>query len=171
MLHRGRKQHHTASVDSIDYELSSSDDEMNARQSAAKMAEKDIDDEKNEQLEITIARDRRNLDADKSDCSDAKTSDITRVGHGKDLSGILHERATTSVSASQKLETRSDLSQAISGAPNKNPETPKNHFGKWAKTILILLCVISQFLIKLMILEKIRAECLRGTDNDAENVY
>ena len=66
---------------------------------------------------------------DKSDCSDAKTSDITRVGHGRDLSGILHEKAT-SVSVSQKLETRSDLSQAISAAPGKHIETPKNHIGK-----------------------------------------
>ena len=43
------------------------------------------------------------------------TSEITRVGGhvGRDISGILHEKAP-SVSVSQKLDTRSDLSQAAS---------------------------------------------------------
>ena len=51
----------------------------------------------------------------KSDVSEAKTSDITKVGGhvGRDISGIMHEKAP-SVSASQKLDTRSDLSQAAS---------------------------------------------------------
>ena len=76
------------------------------------MRQRDISEDNN--LEITIARDRINMTPGaRSDISDAKTSDITRVGNIRDISGILHEKAT-SVSASQKLETRSDLSQAIS---------------------------------------------------------
>ena len=44
------------------------------------------------------------------------TSEITRVGGhvGRDISGIQHEKAPSVSAASQKLDTRSDLSQAPS---------------------------------------------------------
>ena len=75
---------------------------MNVRQSVAAVARRELRDisEEND-LEITIARDKvvQRTPGANSDVSDAKTSDITRVDHGKDLSGIRHEKAP-SVSAS-----------------------------------------------------------------------
>ena len=88
-----------ASVDSIDYELSSSDDEKHGPSKEAF-----IDD-----FEITIARDSIGYSPAKTDVSDAKTSDITKVSQVRDHGGIMHEIAP-SVGASQRLDTRSDLS-------------------------------------------------------------
>ena len=60
---------------------------------------KDIDDRSD--LQITIARDKLEIDVSpcKTDVSDAKTSDITKVSHARDIAGIMHEKMT-SVSAS-----------------------------------------------------------------------
>ena len=88
-----------------------------------------------------IARD--NLDMSpvaRTEVSDAKTSDVTKVDHAKDFSGIIHEKLPTSAidhaillpgavhhqanspesarPVSQRLETRSDLSHTPS-APVK----------------------------------------------------
>lgn len=99
-------KHHTASVDSIDYDLSSSDEEHNKVLPAA--------DNRDDDFDISIARDA-GVSPAKTDISDAKTSDITKVSQVKETGGIMHELAP-SVSASQhRLETRSDhLSQAAS---------------------------------------------------------
>ena len=100
------------SVDTVDYDLSSSDDEAEAQ-------ERDIEDD---DLRVRIARDniRTGISPAKTDLSDAKTSDITKVSQVRDVSGIVHEVAphvspnASAVSASQKLDTRSDLSAADS---------------------------------------------------------
>ena len=98
---RGSK-YHTASVDSIDYDLTSSDEENDGA-----LPDKSIGDN----LEISIARDRSNKQSpgNETDMSDAKTSDITKISHVKEVAGITYEKAP-SVSASQQLDTRSDLS-------------------------------------------------------------
>jgi len=82
---RNRHAKHTQSVDSIDYDLSSSDDEKQTKM-------KDIDDRSD--FQITIARDKLALDVSpcKTDVSDAKTSDITKVSHARDIAGIMHEK-------------------------------------------------------------------------------
>ena len=112
--HRSSTKKHTASVDSIDYDLSSSDDENNKKDYG-----EDAIDIREEMLVVTIARDRNHggdVSPARTDISDAKTSDITKKSHARDVSGIMHEKAASnSVSASQRLETRSDnLSQAVS---------------------------------------------------------
>ena len=109
----------------------SSSDEENAEEEKA--PSRDLSDN----LQVTIARD--NLDMSpvaRTEVSDAKTSDITKVDHAKDFSGIIHEKLPTAAidhaiilpgdvhhhsnspgsarPASHRLETRSDLSQTPS---------------------------------------------------------
>lgn len=62
-------------------------------------------------LEITIARDTViGVSPAKTDISDAKTSDVTKVSQVRNVGLIMHEQASIapSVSASQRLDTRSD---------------------------------------------------------------
>ena len=113
-----RNRNHQASVDSIDYDLSSSDDEQQQQQQAvgsggAKPTELTEEIDMRHEIEITIARDRlaKGVSPSRTDLSDAKTSDITKVEHVRDLGGIRHETGPSHelVSQSQKLDTRSDL--------------------------------------------------------------
>ena len=66
---------------------------------------RDIDDDRSDNMQIVIARDKQlhhhgsEVSPARTDISDAKTSDITKVSHARDMAGILHEKAT-SVSAS-----------------------------------------------------------------------
>ena len=98
------------SVDSIDYDLSSSDDEKNGA------PDKDIEDDI--RIRIAQSNDITGISPAKTDISDAKTSDITKVSHVREVSGIMHEvpasANASAVSVTQKLDTRSDLSAADS---------------------------------------------------------
>ena len=114
-----------ASIDSIDYELSSSEDEK-----PVSVKETHISD-----LEITIARDNFGLSPAKTDVSDAKTSDITKVSRIRDLGGIIHENSP-SVSASQRLETRSDLSDVVHVNKNTASDTPQRSLDQQQPTSL-----------------------------------
>jgi len=75
-----------SSVYSVDYELTDSED----------------DKPNQDDFEIVIARDNVLLQEtpERSDLSDCKTSDVTKVTQVRDISGIHHEPQTQSVTAS-----------------------------------------------------------------------
>ena len=123
-------QKHQQSIESLDYTLSSSDEE-NAEEEKA--PSRDMSDN----LQVVIARDNHDMSPmARTEVSDAKTSDVTKVSHAKDFSGIIHEKLPTAAidhaivlpgdvhhlvispesarPVSQRLETRSDLSQTAS---------------------------------------------------------
>ena len=107
-ISQSKIQRHTASVDTLDYELSSSDDD-------------------NDRLEkVAVARDSATIRRENqyTDQSDGKTSDITKVSQVRDVSGIVHERKVSSQSEHTRiLDTRSDMTvSARSQKPNLNED-------------------------------------------------
>ena len=129
---------HQQSIESLDYTLSSSDEE-NAEEDKA--PSRDLSDN----LQVVIARDNHDMSpVARTEVSDAKTSDVTKVDHAKDFSGIIHEKLPTAAidhaivlpgtvhhhgnspesarPVSQRLETRSDLSHTPSAHVQKSKQ-------------------------------------------------